>query len=506
MMQLGDLLVGVPGVRLQGDAAAPIREVRDDSRLVGPGDLFVAVAGTHEDGNRFIDDAVSRGAAGVVAEGEPTSASLTWARVPSARRALGVIAANRFAAARDLTLAAVTGTSGKTTLTYLVESILAAAGRMTGVVGTVSYRYPGRVIPAPLTTPGALALHAFFAELRAAGGSDVVLEASSHALDQGRLHGCRFRAAGLTNVTQDHLDYHATRDEYFAAKALLFAELLEPGRGTAVLFADREDGQRMRASVQGALLTVATRPDAAADVTVTRRQLDASGIKATLATPVGPVELESSLVGGYNLENIVLATGMGVALGVPADAVARGVSALRGVPGRLERVPNEADVLCLVDYSHKPDALDQALQVLRPLTRARLILVFGCGGDRDRTKRPIMGEVAARGADLVVVTSDNPRTEDPGDIIAMIVPGIERGGAAARSLAALGQQECGYLVEPDRRAAIRAAVALARPGDTVMIAGKGHEDYQIVGAIKVHFDDREEAAAAFAARPPGGRS
>jgi UDP-N-acetylmuramoyl-L-alanyl-D-glutamate--2,6-diaminopimelate ligase len=373
-----------------------------------------------------------------------------------------------------------------------MESILTAAGRRPGVIGTVTYRHPGRAEPAPLTTPGALQLHDFFTDMRAADCTDAVLETSSHALDQGRLHGCRFRVAALTNVTQDHLDYHRTHDEYFAAKAILFRELLETG-GSAVLFADREDGRRMRAEVRGTVLTVAT-SDVAADVRVVRRRLDGAGTTATLATPSGPVEVVSSLVGDYNLENIALATGMGIAHGLRPEAIAAGVRALAGVPGRLERVDNDKGVLCLVDYSHKPDALDKALEVLRPLTAGRLIVVFGCGGDRDQSKRPIMGEVAARRADVVVVTSDNPRTEDPDAIIAMIVPGVRRGGKEERDIAT-GD---GFLVEPDRRRAIRTAVAAARPGDTLIIAGKGHEDYQILGTTKIHFDDREEAAAAFA--------
>jgi UDP-N-acetylmuramoyl-L-alanyl-D-glutamate--2,6-diaminopimelate ligase len=277
-----------------------------------------------------------------------------------------------------------------------------------------------------------------------------------------------------------------------------------------VLFADRDDGRRMRAEVRAGapVLTVAAQEDSAggaggADIAVVRRRLDGAGIRATLATPVGPVEVSSSLVGDYNLENIALAAGMAVALGLPAEAIAGGAAAT-AVPGRLERVANGAGVLCVVDYSHKPDALDRALQVLRPLTAGRLLVVFGCGGERDRGKRPIMGEIAARRADVVVVTSDNPRTEDPRAIIDMIVPGVLRGGAAQRGVDALAAGEGGFWVEADRRAAIRAAVAMARRGDTLVIAGKGHEDYQILGAIKIHFDDREEAAAAFAARSPGG--
>jgi UDP-N-acetylmuramoyl-L-alanyl-D-glutamate--2,6-diaminopimelate ligase len=254
--------------------------------------------------------------------------------------------------------------------------------------------------------------------------------------------------------------------------------------------------------VRGRAITVSTTPGVGANVRVTARVLDGKGTRATLVTPMGSVDLTSSLVGDYNLENMSLATGMALAQGVSLDAIAAGIAALPGVPGRLERVANEAGVLCLVDYSHKPDALERALAALRPLTSRRLILVFGCGGDRDRSKRPIMGEVAARGADVVMVTSDNPRTEDAGSIIDMIVPGVRRGGGVERSPADLAAGSTGYHVEPDRRAAIRAAVAAARAGDTVVIAGKGHEDYQILGAHKIHFDDREEAAAAFAAREP----
>jgi UDP-N-acetylmuramoyl-L-alanyl-D-glutamate--2,6-diaminopimelate ligase len=498
--RLSDLLAGVPGVQVQGDLDTVIREVRDDSRQVGPGDLFVAVAGTQEDGRRFVDAAIAQGAAAVLGEGAPGAGNVTWVTAASARRALGQIAANRFGAARMLTLTAVTGTSGKTTLTYLMESILTAAGRRPGVLGTVTYRYPGHALAAPLTTPGPLQLHGFFAQMRDAGCTDGVLEASSHALEQGRLHGCAFRVAALTNVTQDHLDYHGTPAAYFDAKAILFRELLAPTGGTAVLFVDREDGRRMLAQVRGPAVTVSTTPGVGANVQVLERALDGRGTRATLATPAGPVELRSSLVGDYNLENLSLATGMAVALGIAPEAIAAGVTALAGVPGRLERVVNEAGVLCLVDYSHKPDALERALAAVRPLTARRLILVFGCGGDRDRSKRPIMGEIAARGADVVLVTSDNPRTEEPASIIDMIVPGVERGGGVRRSLPELAAGSTGFHVEADRRAAIQAAVAAAREGDAVVIAGKGHEDYQILGKTKIHFDDREEAAAAFAAR------
>ncbi len=503
-MRLADLLDGVPGTRVQGDPSCEVRQVRQDSRKVEPGDLFVAIPGARVDGRRFVADAVSRGAVALIAEAEGEARKsdtsphpgVTVALVPDARRALGLVAANFYGAAQALELTAVTGTSGKTTVTYLVESMLAAAGRTPGVVGTVSVRFPGRAQAASLTTPDALGLHAFFAEMRAAGCTDAVLEASSHALDQGRLHGCRFRVAALTNVTQDHLDYHETAERYFAAKAILFRELVDPGRGAAVLFADREDGRRMLREARGRTLTVATQEGGAADVTVVSRRLDGGGIRAVLATPVGPVAISSRLIGEYNLANVALAVAIAVAHGLPAPAIAAGVAAVAGVPGRLESVPNAAGVMCLVDYAHKPDALDRTLAVLRPLALGRLVVVFGCGGDRDQSKRPLMGEAAARRADVVIVTSDNPRTEEPRAIIAMIVPGVRAAGAEERTLDELRAGARGFMVEPDRRGALRAAAALVRPGDTLLVAGKGHEDYQILGTTKIHFDDREEAAAA----------
>lgn len=504
MLPLTALLDGLSDARVVGDGAREVREVRDDSRQVGPGDLFVALTGTKEDGRRYIDEALAKGATAVLTDAmgaDGRAGAVTWIVVGQPRRALGVIAANRHGAARGLCMTAVTGTSGKTTTTYVMESILGAAGRRAGVIGTVTNRFGGREQAAALTTPGALALHGLLAEMKTAGATDVVLEASSHALDQGRLHGCRFRVAALTNVAQDHLDYHQSWDRYFAAKAILFQDLLAANDGVAVLFSDREDGRKMRPLLRGKLLTVATAPGARADVAVGVRRLDGNEIRATITSPVGAIEIASRLVGEHNLANITLAVAMAVGHGIAPEAISRGVAALAGVPGRLERVPNAAGVLCLVDYAHKPDALDSVLAVLRPLTRGRLIVVVGCGGDRDRIKRPIMGETAARKADVTVITSDNPRTERPEAIIGMIVEGVRRTGVFERSAGELRDGECGYAVEPDRRAAIRLAASAARPGDTVLIAGKGHEGYQILGTQKLHFDDREEAKMAFAAVP-----
>jgi UDP-N-acetylmuramoyl-L-alanyl-D-glutamate--2,6-diaminopimelate ligase len=271
-----------------------------------------------------------------------------------------------------------------------------------------------------------------------------------------------------------------------------------------VLLIDHEEGRRMAPEVRGRLLRVSTGAAAGADVLVRRSELGATGTRAELGTPVGPLEIDSPLVGEFNLANLVLAVGMALGHGLAPEAIARGVTALAGVPGRLERVANQAGVLCLVDYAHTPDALERAMAAVRPLTRGRLIVVFGCGGDRDPTKRPIMGEAAARAADLAIVTSDNPRTEDPQRIVGMVVEGVRRAGVPERAAGELGDARGGYHMEVDRRAAIGRAVAAARPGDALLIAGKGHEDYQILGATKIHFDDREEAAAAFAARARAG--
>jgi UDP-N-acetylmuramoyl-L-alanyl-D-glutamate--2,6-diaminopimelate ligase len=493
---LAALLRGVDGVTATRGGAAvstadvSVDEVRDDSRLVQPGDLFVAAPGPVQDGRAFIADAAARGAAVVVTEGPaPAGFPGVVVTVPRARHALGVIAANRFGAAEALTLHAVTGTNGKTTTTYLVEAVLRAAGRVPGVIGTVAYRSaaPGFApVVATNTTPGALAIQSVFAGMRAAGTTDVVLEATSQALAQGRLDGCRFRVAALTNVTQDHLDYHGTMDAYFDAKAILFERMLDPARGVGVVFVDQEEGARMRARCARPTIGVARRPGArGADVVVEHVDMDADGIRATFATPRGPVELASPLVGDFNLENLAIAVGMSIAAELPVDAIARGLAGVAGVPGRLERVPNDRGVLCVVDYAHTPDALERAIAAVRPLVRGKLLVVFGCGGDRDPGKRPLMGRVAADGADLAIVTSDNPRTEDPDAIIDVITPGLEAGRGQWRR-------------ETDRRAAIALATSLARAGDVLLVAGKGHEDYQIVGVTKSHFDDREEAAAGLA--------
>jgi murE/murF fusion protein len=540
-ISLSDLLVDVEGARISGDAEVEIAEVRDDSRQVERGDLFVALAGNAADGRRFLSDAVARGARAVLVEaggagaattGETTLAlaashGVTAVVVDDARLALARIAARRWSTGQELILSAVTGTNGKTTTTYLFESMLGAAGILCGVIGTVAYRVGGGnrragaesaegsgpllVRDAPLTTPGALALHRLLGDMRATGATDVVLEASSHALDQRRLDGCRFRVAALTNLTQDHLDYHGTMERYLDAKGLLFERLLDPTAGVAVLPVDSPAGRTLRSRLRagqprlGVALSVASSVAAGsgADVVVESASQSASGLRARLGTPLGPIELVSSLVGDFNLANIVVAVGMAIARGLSPDDIVRGVRALDGVPGRLQRVDNSRGVLAVVDYAHTPDAVERAIAAVRPLvgTGGCLITVLGCGGDRDRSKRPRMGRAAMEGSDLVVVTSDNPRSEDPLAIIDAIVEGgTDRVGTAlsAEHLADGGGR--GFLAEPDRRTAIRLAVAASRPGDVLLIAGKGHETYQIVGSTRLHFDDVEEVRLAFAAQ------
>lgn len=484
-MTLRQLIDGLEGARLIGDGDVEVRAVRADSRAVEPGDVFVAVKGLRSDGHAFVAAVADRGAAALVVEHEVDS-KLPQIVVRSTAKALGFLVARSLGNPADaMTLVGITGTNGKTTTSYLVESILAAAGHTVGVIGTVSYRWGGKQIDAPYTTPTPQVLHETFAAMKAAGCTHVVMEVSSIALAMHRIAGVQFAVGAFSNLTQDHLDVHGTMEAYRDAKKLLFSDHLRGG--TAVINVDDSYGEDMagavdprhtatsRVSVEGRI----------ADIRVVFQESTVKGIHATVATPTGEVALEARpLIGQYNVANLALATGIAEALGVPHDAIAAGIAALAGVPGRVERVANSQDLDILVDYAHTPDALRNVLTALRPLTRRRLICVFGCGGDRDPTKRPKMGAAVTELADLAVVTSDNPRTEDPRAIIDQILPAVPKP----------------FFVDVDRRAAIRAAIGEATPGDVVVIAGKGHEDYQILGTTKIHFDDREEAAAAAAER------
>ncbi len=512
-MDAAALARSIPGARLEGDGAATIARVRSDSRGVRRGDLFVAVRGTHRDGHELLDEVLRSGVEAVLVEGAaPVRGARAVIRVPDSHAALGRAAAAVLGwPGRTMRLVGITGTNGKTTTSYLVESILRAAGRMVGVVGTVEYRFADVHRAAPLTTPGAEALQELLAEMVAAGCTHAVLEVSSHALHQSRVAGCSFAVAAFLNLTQDHLDYHGTMDAYFEAKALLFEERGPAGApGRAVVNLDDPWAPLLLARAESPVITFAARPLASndligpsreADVYVTARSLSRSGTRARLSTPAGPVEIESPLVGHHNLENLVAAAAVGLALDIDPATVVRGLAAATRVPGRLERVPppSGVDVDVLVDYAHTPDALVRALEAVRPLAHGRVITVFGCGGDRDRRKRPLMARAALDGSDVVIVTSDNPRTEDPAAIIDEIVPGLASGTLVAPEH--LGTAARGsYAVLVPRSEAIACAIASAQDGDLVLIAGKGHEDYQIVGTVKHHFDDCEEAARALTLR------
>jgi UDP-N-acetylmuramoyl-L-alanyl-D-glutamate--2,6-diaminopimelate ligase len=484
-------LQSVVGGSLVGDDV-DVRDVHRDSRRVGEGELFAAIVGANVDATRFVPDVRARGAAAVLAE-RPTE--LPTLVVPSVRSALGPVA---HALAGDpttkLAVVGVTGTNGKTTTTFLIDEALAALGHRPALLGTVASRAGAVATASSFTTPEADDLARFATAAVDEGASHLVMEVSSHALAQERTAGTRFAVGAFTNLTQDHLDFHGTMEAYGEAKAKLFLTH-RPTR--SVIHVGDPFGAALAARLVDAGLAVVTVGDVeGANLRVIAARFDARGLEAKLATPEGELTLTSGLVGRHNLENLLVALGCLVALGVPATDAVRALRSAKGAPGRLERVADPRGVTVLVDYAHTPDALANVLDALRPITEGRLIVVFGCGGDRDAGKRPLMGRAAAEGADLVVVTSDNPRTEDPAAIVEAIVPGVREGGKLER--AQLEGHADGFVVEIDRERAIGLALRAARAGDTVLLAGKGHEDYQIVGTTKRHFDDREVAAEAIA--------
>ena len=496
---LRELLQGLPGCRVTGDDRLPVPGVAYHSREVVAGGVFVALKGSRTDGHLYVAASLKQGARVIVTEEElAPPQGVTVVRVPQARLALAHLSAAFYAhPSRELTLVGITGTNGKTSTTYLLEAILSSAGHRVGVVGTVNYRAGAETWPAPVTTPESLDLQRLLRQMRAQGVSHVFLEVSSHALDLRRVDQTRFAAGVFTNLSQDHLDYHRDLEEYFAAKSRLFLEILPDGGGTpglAVLNLDDPRGRRLRDRVAVPALTYGCHPESLVRPLAYRCRQD--GLEAKLTTPAGELTITSRLVGSFNLANILAACATALGLGLAPEEVARGIAALTGVPGRLERFGPPEGPAIFVDYAHTPAAITQALAALKTLDFARLVTVFGCGGDRDRTKRPLRGQAAAAGSRLVIVTSDNPRSEEPLAIIREIEPGLERGGLAPITAAAAGRGEPGYLLVPDRREAIRLAVELARPGDAVLVAGKGHENYQIWGAERRHFDDREEVAAA----------
>lgn len=491
-MNLRDLLHGVTAEPV---AAIPIAGIACHSKQVRPGDLFIAIDGETTDGHRFIDEAIARGAAAVVAQQRLPALSRsgtgsTVLRTPGAspsrpcpcvivrdsREALVQIAARFYGhPSRKLRLVGVTGTNGKTTTTYLLKTILEAAGCRAGLLGTIAYQIGDRLVPSTNTTPGPLELQRLFAQMAGEGLQWCAMEVSSHALAQGRVDGLEFEAAVFSNLGSDHLDYHRTRDAYAAAKRRLF-EHLRPD-GVAVINADDPYGRVLAETIpQRTVVTYSMeRP---AKVSVQHITCSWQGTALVLDTPWGVVPVTTPLLGRYNIWNIAAASSTLLALGLSPDAIQHGLATLERVPGRLERIPGETDFAIVVDYAHTADALRLALLSLRELTRGRLIAVFGCGGNRDQTKRPVMGKMASLLADHVVLTSDNPRGEHPLDIIRQIQGGFPPGFRQ-------------FEVIPDREQAITAALSAARRDDTVLIAGKGHEAYQQFDHIAVPFSDRD---------------
>jgi len=505
-MELNQLLEGVEIRRVIGETRKEIKGIAYHSKKVNPGDLFVALRGWEVDGHRFIDEAIANGAEAVLLEEEVEVEDRTSIFVPNSRKALARVATNFYGdPSNRMSLIGITGTNGKTTTSFLLESILRKAGWQVGVIGTINYRYGQYVFPAWNTTPESLDLQRMLSEMSEGGISHVVMEVSSHGLDLDRVYGCQFDGAIFTNFTSDHLDYHQTLERYFESKRKLFYELLPESRKPhrfAVTNADDPKGEEIVKGVDLPILRYGL--DKPCDVFATDVSLTFEGISCEIRTPKGPFSLHSKLIGRFNLYNILSAVAAGFGMGLPLEVLKEGAEAVEGISGRLEKVPNSKSIHIIVDYAHTRDALERALLGLKNTLshpsggQRRLITVFGCGGDRDRTKRPLMGEVAARHSDLVVLTSDNPRTEDPLAIMEEVEKGFQN-----LSLEELDRDRWnewrskkGYVKIPDRREAIRLAVRSAHPEDIVLIAGKGHEDYQIIGKQKFPFDDRIEARKA----------
>jgi len=480
--KLSEVLQGVETALPAAANSLEIRQVACDSRKVRPGALFLALHGAKADGNKFIQDALKRGAVAIVSEETAPSRiprGVAWIQIQDARKALAISAANFLGhPANALQLVAVTGTNGKTTTTAVVDAIVKASGAKTGLFGTIAYHTPLGDYPAPNTTPESVDLQGFFAEIRDAGGKYAVLEASSHSLAMDRLWGCHFQVAVFTNLTREHMDFHKTFEDYFAAKRRLFEGTGAGAPEVAVLNAQDEFGKRL-AGLAKKTVTFGLEGDE--DITAKKFQLTFDGLNFTAQTPNGKVRVVSRLVGRINVYNLLAAVGAAQALGLSNEVIETGIRNLQSVSGRFQRIDLGQPFLVIVDYAHTDDALENLIRTARELNpKARIITLFGCGGEKDRTKRPVMGEVAGRLSDLTILSSDNPRSEDPLKIISDIIVGLQKTAGK-------------YLIEPDREKAIGMAMEEARRGDIVLLAGKGHENYQILSDHTLEFDDREMA-------------
>lgn len=486
-MKLSRILSALPEARLsRGSEKMEITGIADDSRKVGPGCLFVAIRGTRTDGHAHARDAADRGAAAVITEKALNLPVVAEVKVPDSSRALARVASCYYGYPCDeLTVIGITGTNGKTTVSLLVKGLLEGAGQSTGLIGTLRYEIAGRILPAPNTTPGALQLQSHLRHMADAGMAACVMEVSSHALALGRVEECRFDVRVFTNLSRDHLDFHPSMEDYYQAKRRLFDDAYGKDDGVSVINVDDPWGQRLARELDGPVVTYGVREPADFSARDCISTMD--GLSFSMETPDGTVDVKSPLCGDHNIVNILTAAAVGHGLKIPVDKVIRGITGVRAIPGRFEKVSGPGFSV-VVDYAHTDDALRNLLGAVRKVCGGRIITVFGCGGDRDRGKRPLMGRVAAELSDIIIVTSDNPRTEDPAGIIDDILVGVrEAKSPEARVIA-------------DRRAAIQAAIDEAGDRDVVVIAGKGHEDYQILGEKKIHFDDREEARRALDVR------
>jgi UDP-N-acetylmuramoyl-L-alanyl-D-glutamate--2,6-diaminopimelate ligase len=492
--------------------------VEYDSRRVQPGTIFVAMKGEKSDGNRFIDQAIAAGAVAIVTDSttESPRPAVAWAQVPHGRRALARLSANFYhRPAEHIANTGITGTNGKSTTAFILESILKAAGRKTALVGTIDYHVAGKILPAPHTTPESLELNRLLAEGLAQGVTEAVMEVSSHALEQQRVFGIPFDVAVFTNLTRDHLDYHRTMEDYFRAKQILFEGCGTDPPRAAVLNVDDDHGRELLKSAKKKSSTVLSYGLATGDFHAnTNLEIKASGSRFQMATPAGGLEIWTPLIGKVNIYNVLSAAAAAYARNCSAEAITKGIASLTHVPGRFERVDCGQPFTVVVDYAHTDDALRNLTAVARDFVafhssggagaparagtglKGKVITLFGCGGDRDRAKRPLMGEAAGKGSDFVVLTSDNPRSEDPLAIINDAVVGLQKAGLQKAGLQKSGTK---YVTEPDRRKAIALAIGQAAPGDIVLLAGKGHEKTQITSGKAVPFDDVEVARETLAA-------
>lgn len=480
--RLADKLLKVLGAEIPASLKNKVfSALHYDSRKVTAGSLFIAVKGFASDGHDYLAKAMESGAAAAVVEERNPEIPLPQIVVKDSRKAMAVLAYHFYRESIDaLLLAGITGTNGKTSTAFLLQSILNEAGKAAGLIGTIAYQVGGKKIPAWNTTPEAIDICTMLSEMAASGSRSAVLEVSSHALALNRADGLPFDVAVFTNLTRDHLDFHKTEEAYFEAKAHLFTLLKE--KGAAVLNLDDAHGRRLAESLNGNIVTYGF--DSVADVRIRNWSGSISGLQIELKIPGGELRFKSSLVGAFNVFNITAAAAAGIALGLDAESIRQGVEKLQAVPGRLQVYPLKHNINAVIDYAHTPDALEKALQSLREIAPGRLVVVFGAGGDRDSGKRPLMGKAAEANADVCIVTTDNPRTEDPETIIGDILQGMHAAGKR--------------VVIVDRREAIAYAVQTAQAGDTILIAGKGHETYQDVNGVKYDFDEvavLKEAAA-----------